>query len=359
MAAESESSRSTPPKGLGVVIIGRNEAARLGSGLESVLQVPIRIYVDSGSTDESVAVARRAGADIVELDPGFPFTAARGRNEGFERLLALDPQVEFVLFIDGDCVLQAGWIEEARALFDQRPEVAAICGRRRERYPDASPYNRLTDIEWDEAVGDTEAFGGDVMMRVSAFREVDGYDPTLIAGEDPELSLRLRLAGYTLVRLPSEMTLHDIDLLSFGPWWRRQVRSGHAYAEVVWLQGARRDVFWARQLGSILVWCGALPLLSVMAAWPTQGWSLLLLALLGVLWLRIAMYARTARGLSLRVSTIYATGCVIGKFAQLRGVLEFAWRRLTRRGDVTLIDYRGSNSSSNSTDAPFSSRNAR
>lgn len=68
------------------VAIGRNEGARLVACLESMVgRVDPIIYVDSGSTDNSVAEARARGAEVVELDMSIPFTAARARNAGAAR----------------------------------------------------------------------------------------------------------------------------------------------------------------------------------------------------------------------------------------------------------------------------------
>ncbi|HEY9828248.1 MAG TPA: glycosyltransferase family A protein, partial [Stenomitos sp.] len=134
----------------GIVVIGRNEGQRLAVCLESaLLQSPWVIYVDSGSTDNSLAIAKNLGADIVVLDPMQPFTAARARNAGLERLLELYPTASTVQFVDGDCQLEREWCDRAAALLEAQPDLAVVCGRRRERYPDASIYNRLCDVEWD------------------------------------------------------------------------------------------------------------------------------------------------------------------------------------------------------------------
>ena len=99
---------------LGVVIIGRDEGQRLRRCLESLSgDVPNVVYVDSGSTDQSVAVAQSFGADVVMLDDSLPFSAARARNAGFKRLLTVAPEVEHVQFLDGDCAVLAGWFEAA------------------------------------------------------------------------------------------------------------------------------------------------------------------------------------------------------------------------------------------------------
>jgi glycosyltransferase involved in cell wall biosynthesis len=324
--------------GLGIVVIGRNEGERLIRCLRSVSAETV-VYADSGSGDGSADRARSLGVAVVELDSSRPFSAARARNAGFDALSALYPGRRIVQFVDGDCEVQPTWLEIATRYLETHPEVAVVCGRRRERFPDASAYNRLVDIEWDVPSGDTEACGGDAMIRAQVFREVGGYDERLIAGEDPELCLRIRRSGHRVTRLDDEMTLHDADLRRFGQWWRRQVRSGHAYAEVSYLHGKRAGAHHLRRLVSIAIWGGALPGLSLLAAWPSSGWSLLLgAATLALPWTGAYRAAR-ARG-SRRDSAFYASACIVGKFAELIGAATFAWNRWIRRRATGLIEYK-------------------
>ena len=170
------------------------------------------------------------GVEVVQLDLSIPFTAARARNEGVARLLQINPQVEFVQFVDGDCEVAPQWLEKAYTVISEQPEVAVVCGRRRERYPEQSVYNLLCDLEWDTPIGETKECGGDSMMRVAAFEQVKGFNPSLIAGEEPELCLRLRQQGWKILRIDAEMTLHDAQITRFSQWWRRSLRSGYAYA---------------------------------------------------------------------------------------------------------------------------------
>ncbi|MEO6434902.1 MAG: glycosyltransferase family A protein, partial [Tepidisphaeraceae bacterium] len=129
---------------LGIIAIGRNEGERLRRCLASVVgKASTVVYVDSSSTDGSVAMAREMGATVVELDLATPFTAARARNEGFARLLSLDPACELVQFVDGDCEIVEGWLDRAIAELASDEKLAVVCGRRRERHPEASPYNKL------------------------------------------------------------------------------------------------------------------------------------------------------------------------------------------------------------------------
>jgi len=158
---------------IAAIVIGRNEGARLIACLDALAgQVAPIIYVDSGSSDGSVEAAKARGAQVIALDMTQPFTAARARNAG---IAALPPDARFVQFLDGDCVMQAGWLETAQTHLENHPQVAVVCGRRREMAPEASVYNRLIDAEWDTPIGEARACGGDALMRVAPLRAVGGY----------------------------------------------------------------------------------------------------------------------------------------------------------------------------------------
>lgn len=326
---------------VGVVAIGRNEGARLVACLRSAVeQASAVVYVDSGSTDGSCAAARDLGAEVVELDLAIPFTAARARNVGFRRLMELYPAVEFVQFVDGDCELRTEWLPRATAELQANDELAVVCGRRRERFPEASVYNRLCDLEWDTPVGEAKACGGDALMRVAALAEVGGFDDALIAGEEPELCVRLRRRGWRIRRLDVEMTWHDAAMTRFAQWRRRSMRAGHAFAEGAALHGAPPERHWVREARSNWTWGLAVPLAAAAAAPFTGGLSLLVAAALYLLLAyRVWRHARR-RGRNVRDAATYACFTTLGKFPQAFGQWHFAWNR--RRGKRSgLIEYKG------------------
>jgi GT2 family glycosyltransferase len=319
---------------IAVVVIGRNEGDRLLGCLASVPSLVTRvIYVDSGSTDGSVAAAQAAGADIVQLDTAVPFTAARARNAGFAAL-ADGTRVDLVQFVDGDCEIQPGWIAAARDFLVQIPQAAVVCGRRRERHPDASVYNRLCDTEWDTPVGNTLACGGDAMMRATVLDGVCGFDPTLIAGEEPELCLRIRKAGWQVWRIDHEMTLHDAAMTRFGQWWKRARRSGHASAEGAAMHGRTPERHGVATMRRALMWGIALPLVVLLGALITP-WALLLLLAYPAQVVRLARRGGMAR----RQSWEDAFFLTLGKFPEALGALEYGWRRITAQ-KMTLIEYK-------------------
>lgn len=313
---------------VGAVAIGRNEGAHLVRCLASLTPVADRVvYVDSGSTDGSVEVARAAGAEVVELDLSVPFTAARARNEGLARLAEGDIP-PFVQFVDGDCELQPGWIAAATAFLEDRPGVAVVCGRRRERHPEASLWNRLIDREWDTPVGEARACGGDALMRTAPLREVGGFDPRLIAGEEPELCVRLRAAGWRVWRLDAEMTLHDAGMTKVSQWWRRTARAGHAAAEGMAMHGGPPERHGADMTRRALLWGLALPLAAVLGTFATP-WALLLLLAYPAQILRLARREGLAR----------ASFLTLGKIPEAQGALTYALRRL-RGGPSRIIEYK-------------------
>ena len=324
---------------VGGVAIGRNEGQRLRSCLESMAgRVQTLVYVDSGSSDGSRELATQLGAELVDLDLSVPFTAARARNAGFARLKEVAPSVRYVQFVDGDCEVVGGWLERARRRLEEREELAAVCGRRRERHPDVSMYNRLCDLEWDTPVGDALACGGDAMMRVTAFTEVGGFDPTLIAGEEPELCVRLRDHGWRIERLDAEMTLHDAEMLRFEQWWKRNVRAGHAFAEGSTLHG-KRTGHWVKETRRIWLWGAVVPVVALGAAVPTLGLSLGLLAAYPVSAARTYRKTRGG-GRSPEDALLYAAAVTLGKLPEAQGALKYRLGRAFGRRSG-LIEYKG------------------
>ncbi len=323
---------------IGLVAIGRNEGDRLRQCLQSAVgSIDRMVYVDSGSTDGSVALARSLGVEVVELNLSIPFTAARARNAGLARLIELEPHIQYVQFVDGDCEIVSTWLSHAQQVLEAHPEVVVVCGRRRERFPNASIYNRLCDIEWDTPIGDAKACGGDALMRVSALQAVNGYNPDLIAGEEPEMCVRLRQNGGKILRIDCEMTLHDAQITHFGQWWKRSVRAGHAFAEGAWLHGAPPEKHWVKETRSIKLWGIGVPLMILSTAWLTKGLSLILLSGYGLMAYRVYQHARRS-GYSNPHARLFALSCTLAKFPQAQGLLRFYWGKLFKKPS-RLIEY--------------------
>jgi len=326
---------------VGVVIIGRNEGERLRRCLESMPAPMVAVvYVDSGSTDGSVRLAREMNATIVELDMSVPFTAARARNTGCRMLREQHASVRFVQFVDADCTLDAGWLDAAADAMRQDQKLAAVIGHLRERHPESSVYNRLCALEWKSPPGAIDyrhGFGGIAMVRVDVLERVGGYNAGMIAGEDTELGLRLSEAGFALRKLDCEMAIHDAAMTRFGQWWKRAVRSGHAIGQRFDLHGASRLRECVRDRRSVMLFGFVLPILIVALLLPTHGLSLLLLALYAVILLRIYRFRRRWSD-SPREARLYAFFCMLGKLPQCLGLIRYQVNRWRNRFE--LIEYK-------------------
>ena len=250
---------------IGAVVIGRNEGQRLITCLESLLgYVDHIIYVDSGSSDNSLQEAEKRGVMCLSLDVDLPFTAARARNAGANCLIQKYPDLSAIQFVDGDCEIRSDWLDEGRQFLIENSNYAVVCGRVRERFPELSIYNELCDIEWNTPLGDAMACGGIALIRVDAYKQVDGFRDDLIAGEEPEMCFRLRGDGWGVYRLNTEMTLHDAAMSKFSQWWSRAKRAGYAYASSFYLHGHSTEKFKRKEVLSIIFWAGFIPTIIIL-----------------------------------------------------------------------------------------------
>ena len=323
---------------IGAVVIGRNEGQRLINCLDSLIgKVDVIVYVDSGSTDNSIIEAQKRMIDVVSLDLKRPFTAARARNEGVNHLFLNHPDLSAIQFVDGDCDIQPNWVDKAQEFFEQNPQYAVVCGRRRERFPEQSVYNALCDIEWDTPVGDVNACGGDALIRVDAFKQVGGFRDELIAGEEPEMCFRLREQGWKVYRLDAEMTLHDAAMTKFTQWWSRAKRAGYAYTLSVGLHGRSTEKFRVKELKSIVAWGAVLPIF--IGFFSMYHMSAILLLLLYPLQLvRLFIKFKTLNK-PMAMRFYYAASTVLAKFPQFFGVVQCLLNK--KRGKVArLIEYK-------------------
>ncbi len=212
-----------------IVIIGLNAAQTLSECIQSMLdsnydQEKLHFYyVDCGSHDQSVAIANTFDRiTVIETAPQFP-TAAKARNTGWKA-----SQSPFVQFIDSDTTFHPDWLPNAITAFES--DVGAVQGELREKRPNATLYNWIADQEWNVPPGESEAFGGNVLIRREALEKTGGYLDELAVGEDPELSTRVRESGWRILQLPVFMGHHDIGMTKWQQFVRRSYRCGYSYA---------------------------------------------------------------------------------------------------------------------------------
>jgi GT2 family glycosyltransferase len=320
---------------VGVVVIGRNEGARLDACFASIREhigakTPT-VYVDSGSTDDSCARAA-PHAHVHRLDAARPFSAARARNEGVAWLHENHQErVSFVLCLDGDMEVLPGFIDAAMATFADDKTVAAVCGRRIEKHADDSIYNAIAQMEWRAGEQSRVVyFGGDVVFRVSAFLQVGGYRSDVIAGEEGELADRLRAAGFSIVRLGVNAVTHDTNMHAFHEWWTRAKRCGHAYSQVADVARAGGQEKHVEELSRMWKFGAGLPAAAALLAPVTLGMSLGALSFYPLNAARIA--AREVRaGASLRDGVLWGASCVGSVFPQVFGAIKYHMDKRAKR----------------------------
>ena len=110
-----------------------------------------------------------------------------------------------------------------------------VTGHLREREPNASVYKQAVRAGMEFASGRhlaQEPSGGIMMVRITAFCDVGGFNERAIAGEEPDLAVRLSVALDTQMKKISApmATQRCVQIFRFSQWWRRAVRGGHALA---------------------------------------------------------------------------------------------------------------------------------
>ena len=320
---------------IGAVAIGRNEGARLRRCLTSLVgQCDRIIYVDSGSTDDSVAFARGIGAIVVSLDTSVPFTAARARNAGFAALQQAGP-TDYVQFVDGDCAVEPGWASTGRQMLDANPDIGIVAGWRTEINPARNVYHAMIEVEWHRPTGNIRSCGGDMLVRSSVFTAIGGFNPRIIASEDEEFCLRVQDHKMRVHRLPVVMTLHDVDTTRLGQWWQRTVRAGHGFAEV----GGMQPRHFVPERRRVWFYGGLCPLV-LLAGLITGIWPLVALSLFAYFynWMRTTQGLRRT-GQPLGQAAHHALFLTLSKIANMQGMLTFYLRRW-RGADMQIIEYK-------------------
>ena len=327
---------------LSVVVIGRNEGERLTRCLASVAAMqhqgfpPEVLYVDSGSKDDSVARATAAGARVIVLNSPRP-TAAQGRNAGWRAAAGAT-----ILFLDGDTILHPTFVAESLPQLHD-PTVAVVWGHRRETFETPSLYNRVLDLDWIYAPGDTPFCGGDALFRRSVLETTGGFEETLIAGEEPELCRRITALGLRIIHVDRPMTGHDLAITRFGQYWRRATRAGYAFAEVSSRYAHTSNPFWLaesranRKRGLILLTIpvGAIALSIIFgSSLPTLAAA----ALLGALAIRTAWKARWKSDDRVALA-LYGLHSHLQQVPILAGQIRF-WRNQRSGRHAQLVEYK-------------------
>jgi len=326
------------------VVIGINTEATLARCLQSIIDCDYPteklhvIYVDGGSSDKSIDIARAAGVQLIRLQNRHP-TPGKGRNVGWRA--GHSPLVQF---LDSDTILEPDWLTKGVQHVTQEG-TGAVQGYRKEIHPDKSVFNWLTSLEWNGPPGEAEAFGGDVLIRRTILEETGGYDEFMVAGEDPELSQRVLDTGWRIQQLDTVMTHHDIAMFKISQYWKRAYRSGYGFAAVIDKGAGRSRKFWFTEFRRIVIRGGGTLFLSLFAICQlimslalhklfffTSVISILLATVL-LFWPRLFRVKnfREALNLSEKQGRIYAWHCSLVVIPDILGVIRYYFGKATDR----------------------------
>lgn len=333
----SACANSNVPLSVSVVIIGRNEGKRLTKCIQSVRSADWDghsyelIYVDSNSSDGSLRNAKELGAKVAKLDDPSP-SAGKARNLGWKMAAA-----PIVMFLDGDTQLHPNFVIKGLLALEDK-ELCAVFGRLKEVHPEKSIYIRVMDLDWVFPLGKTLFFGGNVLVRRCAIAAVDGFDPTLKAGEEPEMCARLRADGWNIEHIDVPMARHDLAITTFKAYWLRAYRSGIAYAEVAERMRLRGDPLWQHDAKRDFRH-GLLFTVTPIVMWVHP------IVTLAVLMAAVTVLARTAKRCDWKApgQTLlcwqYAAHVLFQKIPAFFGQLQ--WRRAQRRhAEIHMVEYK-------------------
>jgi cellulose synthase/poly-beta-1,6-N-acetylglucosamine synthase-like glycosyltransferase len=317
---------------ISVVIIGLNVERCIKECISSVFNADYFnelleiIYVDGGSNDTSVALAKSFECvKIIELKDLHP-TPGKGRNAGYKAA-----QHKLIQFLDADTTMKSGWLKTAVPYM--KDDIGAVTGKVIERYPEKNIYHLINNIEWNISAGKdgyrfedgpTKTFGGIVLIRKDALVRVNGYDESLVAGEDPDLSYRVRQAGWKIYRINTDMVHHDINMNTFRQYFKRSFRSGHAYAEIALRYITQKEKYFTRQLFRIIL-SSTLPMfIFIFFLILNRGLTGLILAML-LLFRPLIKVLLIKKGYNLNTSKalLYGLHLSFAVYPQFLGVLRY------------------------------------
>jgi glycosyltransferase involved in cell wall biosynthesis len=178
------------------------------------------IVLDNGSTDGSYEILQTEYCHAKVLSvPGL--TIAALRNRGAEQA-----EGEYLAFIDSDCLVPANYFDQALGVFNS--VTAAATGSTCE-LPDTATWierswNALHVRRKDGYVNYLNS--GNLVVKSAAFREVGGFNSTLVTGEDAELANRLTRAGLGIYESHRVRAIHLGIPRSLGQFVRRQAWYG-------------------------------------------------------------------------------------------------------------------------------------
>jgi glycosyltransferase involved in cell wall biosynthesis len=212
-----------------VILKTLNEEARIGAAIESVLAAlggigGEIIVADGGSRDRTLAIAASYPVRVVQLGPAIRPSCGIGPQLGFQ--YSREP---FICLMDGDMLLDPGFLPGALAHLSAHPRAAGVTGHVEEMNDTSLEYvRRGRRVSPENRTGLVDRMNGGGLYRRTAIEQA-GYlsDRNLHGYEEFDLGLRLRARGWTLYRLDRRFVRHFGHALNAYTLLLRRWKSGY------------------------------------------------------------------------------------------------------------------------------------
>lgn len=205
---------------ISVIIPVRNGEGTIIACLDSLASQVHRpqeiIVVDNGSTDQTVSFVKQWILSHPDLSSRFVTEIKRGpsaaRNRGGRiakgRILA---------FLDADCIAPSGWLQR---ISDEIHQGAGVVGGPYQGAALIAAVEKYATLGWFFRSMNQYSLrspfvshfllGGNMALLRRNWEKVRGFDEALHAGEDLDLSFRLKKEGVSVKYIPSLRVVHQI-----------------------------------------------------------------------------------------------------------------------------------------------------
>jgi len=320
----------------GVIVIGHDrnspEAAIRSAGDGCAI-----VFVSIGGDKEANAIARQAGAIVVDENEQALSTGGRARNAAYRQLKKIAPHIKFVQFIDAECALDPDWIGAAQKFMNRRAEVAIVEGWLTSASEKSLDHLIVADQTRHAINGETQTtIGGSALMSTEKFEAVGGFRGDLLTSETADLCIRLRRRGGHIWRLEDTMMMCNPSRSIRKGWWSSAVKRGYqnAYSvslhggppERLGVMGVARAVFWgflfpAAVLSAAILGAAGAAMFSPLTSAPLVAG--LVLGFGGAVYVAKILAATVRHGIFAPSSWSFGYCTVIGRFAEFFGVMNF------------------------------------
>ena len=177
------------------------------------------------------------------------------------------------------------------------------------------------------------------MIKLKPFLDVGGFNPAIIAGEEPDLCYRLRKVGGRIFHLDTPMVHHDANILKFNQWWKRSIRGGYAYANGFILHRKDKRGYYAKEVRSIIIWGFSMPLFILLLSLFVNFFFFCLYAIYPIQLLRMSLSKWKRNNCSEKDSLLFSFFTILSKVPQFIGFLTF-FKRLILQKNHQIIEYK-------------------